>query len=77
MSIQQDIPVVGATNPDASEGSLPSDLRDKFHGNQNAGESGDLAPPNDDEGDATGQTLLEQAISITGYYKHPEIAIIR
>jgi len=65
MTTQQDV-VVSATNPDAGEGNLPSDLRDNCHGNEKAGESGDPAPPNSDEGDTICPSLLEQAIGITG-----------
>ncbi|MCJ1363790.1 hypothetical protein MMC16_002899 [Acarospora aff. strigata] len=65
MASQQDLPLVSATNAGSSEGTNPPDQRDDDRGGDNGSESSELTQPHFDGGDSNGQSLIEQAISIT------------
>lgn len=66
MSTHEGAPFVTATNPGSSEGHQPSETREQHHGDQSMENSSELPPGQNDEGDSMDQSLLEQAIGITG-----------
>lgn len=66
MPSQQGATFVTVTQPGSSEGDQPSGAHEQHHGDEGMADSSELPPSQTDEGDSIGQSLLEQAISITG-----------
>ncbi len=66
MPTKQGATFITATHPGSSEGDQPSDARGQHPADESMADSNDLPPSQTDDVDSIGQSLLEQAISITG-----------
>ena len=66
MPTKQGATFITATHPGSSEGDQPTDARGQHPADESMADSNDLPPSQTDDVDSIGQSLLEQAISITG-----------